>query len=78
MFIAEQPNPHTHCARFQATEIRINVKRRLVRDSSEVSATSGEPETVRGSYSTRSSSAALRGKGLRPLYAHIYAGMTYR
>ena len=47
-----------------------SVKTRLVRDSSEVSATSGEPETV---GSTRSSSAALRRKGLRPLYAHVTA-----
>ena len=49
-----------------------------VTDSSEVSATSGEPETVGGSYSTRSSSAKLRGKGLRPLYVHVSAGVTYR
>ena len=48
-----------------------SVNTHLVRDSSEVSAKSGEPETVGGSYSTRSSSAALRGKWLCPLYAHI-------
>ena len=45
---------------------------RLERDSSEVSATSGEPETIGGIYSTCSSSATLRGKGLRPLYVHVY------
>ena len=47
---AEQTNPHTHSARFQATEIRMSVKTRLVTDSSEVSATSGKPETVGRSY----------------------------
>ena len=50
MFSAEQTNPHTHSARFQATEIRMSVKTRLVTDSSEVSATSGEPETVGRCY----------------------------
>ena len=50
MFSVEQTNPHTHSARFQATEIRMSVKTRLVTDSSEVSATSGEPETVGRSY----------------------------
>ena len=39
MFSAEQTNPHTHSARFQATKIRT--------DSSEVSATSGEPDIIR-------------------------------
>ena len=43
-------NPYTRSARFQATEIRMSVKTRLVTDSSEVSATSGEPETVGRSY----------------------------
>ena len=53
MLSVQQTNPHTHSARFQATEIRMNMNTRLVRDSSEVSATISEPETVSGSYSTR-------------------------
>ena len=75
VFSAKQTNPYMHSARFQATEIRISTKTRLVRDSSEVSATSGGRETVGGSYSTRSS-VALRRKGLRPLYVSV--GVTYR
>ena len=60
---------------FQATEIRMSVKTRLVTHSSGVSATSGEPEKVGESYSTRLS---FRGKGLRPLYAHVSACVTFR
>ena len=71
-------SPYTHSACFQATEIQMSVKMRLVTDLNEVSATSGEPETVGGSYSTPLSSTMLRGKVLCPLYAHVSAGVMYR